>query len=202
MASFLDNTKNFGLMIAIIGLVDLIVSVLMLIEDMNNLNLMYIGGIIVGLIYLFAGIMVYTQKPGALAPIFPEGISSKFGVLTGYIFLVGVTGIIDGIFVAAFSNADGNLMAGIGTIVLAIIIIAVGWIITNDTKNVLDKVIYYILIIIFALSVILGLIGIFGLGDYYHDMYLILAIVESIAAIVMYLMAFLYLLSAEVKTKF
>lgn len=202
MASFLDDTKNFGLLIAVIGLVDLIVSAALLMEDTGNLTVENIGGIVAGVLYLLAGVMVFTQRPGPLAPVFPEGISSKFGVLTGYIFLIGVTGIINGIFVAAFGSADGHLASGIGAIVLAAIILAVGWIITNNTKNIFDKMIYYLLIVIFAAFVIVSLIALLGINGSYQGIYEILAYVDVIAAVVMYLMAFLYLLSADVKAKF
>ena len=200
MASFLDNTKNFGLMIAIIGLVDLIVNVIALVDGINDINFDWIGGIIVGLVYLAAGWMVYSQKPGALAPLFPEGISSKFGVLTGYVFLVGVTAIISGIFVI-IANTD-NLGSGAGGIILGLIILIMGWIITNDKKTAVDKIIWIVLVIIFLLLLILAILSIFDIGNVYSGLTMALMYVDAIAAIIMYLMAFLYLLNPEVKSKF
>ena len=203
MASFLDDTKNFGLLIAVVGLVDLIVCTALLVEDTINLTVENIGGIVAGVLYLLAGVMVFTQRPGPLAPVFPEGISSKFGVLAGYIFLVRVTGIINVVFVAAFGSADQHLASGIGAIVLAAIILAVGWIVTNNTRNIFDKVIHYMLIVIFAAFVLISLIALLGVTNgSYEGIYLILAYVDVVAAVVMYLMAFLYLLSADVKAKF
>lgn len=200
MASFLDNTKNFGLMIAIIGLVDLIVNVIALVDGIDNINLDWIGGIIIGLVYLAAGWMVYSQKPGALAPLFPEGISSKFGVLTGYVFLVGVTAIIGGIFFI-IANTD-NIGGGVGDIILGLIILIIGWIITNDKKTAVDKIVWVLLVIIFLLLLILAILSIFEVGNMFSGLTMALMYVDAVATIVMYLMAFLYLLNPEVKSKF
>ena len=200
MASFLDNTKNFGLMIAIIGLVDLIVNVIALVDGIDNINLDWIGGIIIGLVYLAAGWMVYSQKPGALDSLFPEGISSKFGVLTGYVFLVGVTAIIGGIFFI-IANTD-NIGGGVGDIILGLIILIIGWIITNDKKTAVDKIVWVLLVIIFLLLLILAILSIFEVGNMFSGLTMALMYVDVVATIVMYLMAFLYLLNPEVKSKF
>ena len=188
MASFLDNTKNFGLMIAIIGLVDLIVNVIALVDGIDNINLNWIGGIIIGLVYLAAGWMVYSQKPGALASLFPEGISSKFGVLTGYVFLVGVTAIIGGIFFI-IANTD-NIGGGVGDIILGLIIAWIGGKVNDGKTTGFDKILWIILLIIFVILFIGSLLSIGGNA---------IAIISAICYAIVYLFMIIFLFDGDVR---
>ena len=83
-----------------------------------------------------------------------------------------------------------------------LIILIMGWIITNDKKTAVDKIIWIVLVIIFLLLLILAILSIFDIGNVYSGLTMALMYVDAVAAIIMYLMAFLYLLNPEVKSKF
>ena len=174
---FFNNTKNFGLMITVLAVIDIVLGVIGIVN--GGFSIGALGGILAPAVMILAGIAIFTQTNGGIISFaFPEGSKSKFGALTGFIFATGIANIVS---------------LTIGGIILGIIIVIVGWIITNDKNTFLDSVIWVILVILFAISAILGLLGAFS-GD-------IFGIIGGILSAVLYLMAFLYLLDADVKKK-
>ena len=174
---FLNNTKNFGLMIMIIAVIDVILGVIGIIN--NGFSIDGLGSILAPVVMILAGFAIFSQTNGGIISFaFPEGTRSKFGALTGFIFATGLSNI---------------LSLNIAGVVLGILILIVGWIIANGNKTFLDSIIWVILVVLFALIAISSLIVAFS-GD-------VVLIISGICGAILYLMAFLYLLDSDVKKK-
>ena len=174
---FFNNTKNFGLMITVLAVIDIVLGVIGIVN--GGFSIGALGGILAPAVMILAGIAIFTQTNGGIISFaFPEGSSSKFGALTGFIFAVGLSNI---------------LTLNIGGIILGILILVVGWVITNDSKTFLDSVVWVVLIILFALIAISSILAVLS-GS-------IIAIISGICSAILYLTAFLYLLDPEVKKK-
>ncbi|MGN1044648.1 MAG: hypothetical protein ACI4Q9_01670 [Candidatus Methanomethylophilaceae archaeon] len=174
---FLNNTKNFGLMLTIIAIIDAIIGVLAVVN--GGVSLDSVGAILSAAVMILAGIAIYMQTDGGIISFaFPEGSSSKFGALTGFIFATGISAI---------------LALNIPSIILGIIILIVGWVITNNHKGIADSIIWVLLIILFALLAIGSILAVFTAD--------ILIIVGGVCSAILYLIAFLYLLDPEVKSR-
>ena len=186
--SFFDDTKNFGLLAMVIALINVAGAVLFFFnEDINEVwrTIAGIGGILSSLLMLAAGYSIFSGTiPGFMLRIFPEGARSKFGVLTGYTTAIGVASIIG----LGVSIAD--IVAGV---VIGVLILFVVWIITNDRKGVVDRIIWVILLVLYFLGILIGVIIAISGG---------LNIVSGICVSLLYLMAFLYLFDPAVKRKF
>ncbi len=173
---FLNNTKNFGLMIMILAVIDIVFGV---IGIFDGFSVGALGAILAPAVMILAGLAIFTQTNGGVISFaFPEGSRSKFGALTGFIFATGLSNI---------------LTLSVGGIVLGIIILIVGWLITNDRNTFIDSIIWVILVILFALIAVNSLLTAFGGG--------VILIVSGICGAILYLMAFLYLLDKDVKKK-
>ncbi|MBO7205913.1 MAG: hypothetical protein J6V08_05815 [Candidatus Methanomethylophilaceae archaeon] len=174
---FFNNTKNFGLMITILAVVDIVFGVIGIVK--GGFSIAALGGILSPIVMVLAGVAIFSQTNGGIISFaFPEGSRSKFGALTGFIFAVGLSYI---------------LSLNIVSIILGILILIVGWIITNDTKTFVDSIIWVVLIVLFALIAISSIIVAFT-GD-------VLLIISGVCSAIIYLTAFIYLLDPEVKKK-
>lgn len=173
---FLNNTRNFGLIMMIISVIDLVVGIMTIVKSFNIYG---VGMILSSIVMILAGIAIFSQTDGGIISFaFPEGSSSKFGALTGYIFATGLATIVSLHPVS---------------IVIGIIIMIIGWIITNDKKTFIDSIIWVLLVIIFALMVIGNILAVFS-GDLF-------VIASGVLGALLSLMAFLYLLDSDVKKK-
>ena len=138
---FLNNTKNFGLIVMVLAAIDLVIAVIGIVD--SGVGIGTIGAILSPVVMILAGLAIFSQTNGGIISFaFPEGSRSKFGALTGFIFATGLSNI---------------LSLSIGGIIVGIIILIVGWIITNDKNTFLDSVIWVVLVILFALSAIFAI---------------------------------------------
>ena len=183
--SFLNDTKNFGLIIAILGLFDIVSAVL----GFASSNIIAaVGALIAGILILLAGLGIYKKKlPDFMLKLFPEGVDSKFGVLTGMMFTVSLATAISAVCALNWL-----------VLVEAIILLILALVITNDKKNVFDKIIWILLVLVAVILAISGFVAIFSVGG---DNALLLAmdIIKAVATALMYLMMLLYLLDGSVK---
>ena len=186
--SFLNDTKNFGLVIAVLGLFEVISAV---IGFVNSVSLGAAGALIAGLLVLLAGFGIYKKSlPAFMTKLFPEGIDSKFGVLTGMMFTVSVAQIIACI-----------LAFNIGGLVAPIILMILALVITNDKKNAFDKIIWILLVIIAVIAALTGFMGLFAISG--NGILEIAAVaLTAVARALMYFMLLFYLLDSGVKKKF
>ena len=185
--SFFDETKNFGLMAMIAGLV-MVLSAILWVVDGFDLGL--IGVLIAGLLLLIFGLGVYQGESKLnIGSLFDEGVTSKFGLVVAFIIIVGVTEIVQGIFAL-------NIMS----IVVGVLLILFGFLMKMDLSPILEKIIWIILLIVFLLDIIrsiLSVVGAFG-GE---PLGIVLNVLNAVAYLVIYIMLFLYMLSPEVKSR-
>lgn len=185
--SFFDETKNFGLMAMIAGLV-MVLSAIIWVVDGFDLGL--IGVLIAGLLLLVFGLGVYQGESKLnIGSLFDEGVTSKFGLVVGFIIIVGVVDIVQGIFAL-------NIMS----IVIGVLLILFGLLMKMDLSPILKKIIWVILLIVFLLGIIGGILGVvaaFGGAA----LWIVLNVLNAVAYLVIYIMLFLYMLSPEVKSK-
>ena len=185
--SFFDETKNFGLMAMIAGLV-MVLSAIIWVVDGFELGL--VGMLIAGLLLLVFGLGVYQGESKLnIVSLFDEGVTSKFGLVVAFIIIVGVVDIVQGIFAV-----------NIVSIVIGVLLILFGLLMKMDLSPILKKIIWVILLIVFLLGIIgglLGLVGAFG-GE---TLWIVLNAMNAVAYLVIYIMLFLYMLSPEVKSK-
>jgi len=186
--SFFDETKNFGLMAMIAGLV-MVLSAILWVVDGYDLGL--IGVLIAGLLLLIFGLGVYQGESKLnIGSLFDEGVTSKFGLVVAFIIIVGVIDIVQGIFAL-------NIMS----IVVGVLLILFGFLMKMDLSPILEKIIWIILLIVFLLGIIingiLSVVGAFG-GE---PLGIVLNVLNAVAYLVIYIMLFLYMLSPEVKSR-
>lgn len=179
--AFLSDTKNFGILAMIAAAISIVGAVLSLFNSSGVYSIVCgIGAIVGGIVLLLASVAIFTRSiPPMISSLFPEGARSKFGVLVGYTAAVGVASILK--------------LTPVGIIVGAIILVVV-WVLTNDRKGVVEKILWFVLAVLYFLGAILGILTVFGGGA--------LAIVSGICAALMYLLAFVYLFDSDVKKKF
>jgi hypothetical protein len=185
--SFFDETKNFGLMAMIAGLV-MVLSAILWVVDGFDLGL--IGVLIAGLLLLIFGLGVYQGESKLnIGSLFDEGVTSKFGLVVAFIIIVGVTGIVQGIFAL-------NIMS----IVVGVLLILFGFLMKMDLSPILEKIIWIILLIVFLLGIISGILSVVGaFGG--EPLWIVLNVLNAVAYLVIYIMLFLYMLSPEVKSR-
>jgi hypothetical protein len=185
--SFFDETKNFGLMAMIAGLV-MVLSAILWVVDGYDLGL--IGVLIAGLLLLIFGLGVYQGESKLnIGSLFDEGVTSKFGLVVAFIIIVGVIGIVQGIFAL-------NIMS----IVVGVLLILFGFLMKMDLSPILEKIIWIILLIVFLLGIISGILSVVGaFGG--EPLWIVLNVLNAVAYLVIYIMLFLYMLSPEVKSR-
>ncbi|KQM09913.1 MAG: hypothetical protein ACOX10_01070 [Candidatus Methanomethylophilaceae archaeon] len=185
--SFFDETKNFGLMAMIAGLV-MVLSAILWVVDGFDLGL--IGVLIAGLLLLIFGLGVYQGESKLnIGSLFDEGVTSKFGLVVAFIIIVGVIDIVQGIFAL-------NIMS----IVVGVLLILFGFLMKMDLSPILEKIIWIILLIVFLLGIISGILSVVGaFGG--EPLWIVLNVLNAVAYLVIYIMLFLYMLSPEVKSR-
>lgn len=187
VVSFFDETKNFGLMAMIAGLV-MVLSAILWVVDGFDLGL--IGVLIAGLLLLIFGLGVYQGESKLnIGSLFDEGVTSKFGLVVAFIIIVGVIDIVQGIFAL-------NIMS----IVVGVLLILFGFLMKMDLSPILEKIIWIILLIVFLLGIISGILSVVGaFGG--EPLWIVLNVLNAVAYLVIYIMLFLYMLSPEVKSR-
>jgi len=186
--SFFDETKNFGLLLLVLSVVDIILTaVFMFVKIGDEVPISVIagiGGIIGALILLVYAYGVYTGEYIFKIDRFLDDASSKFGVLKGFISVYAISSTVDGVF----SIIGGNIGGAIISVIIAVLCIVAVLQITDDKKDAIDKVIYYVLMVLFILLIISGVISLI----------IIIGIIPLIEGIMLLVM----LISPEVKEKF
>ena len=199
LMSFFDNTKNFGLVALIAALINVVAIIVLLFVEIDGQKIEpgndiigFLGMILPAIVMLIYGLSVFRQA-AIISFIFPEGPSSKFGVLTGLVFAAGVSSILS-------LNPMG--------IVVGIILLIIGWIITNGNKTVVDTIIWVLMIIIFLLAAIAYVLAVLCVDslslDFFGDFVIggIAGWIVAVCKAIMYILAFVYLFDKDVKSKF
>jgi hypothetical protein len=186
--SFLDETRNFGILALIVAIVNAAGSVLFFFnEDIDPVwrTIAGVGGVLSSIVMILAGFTIMTGNiPSFLDKLFPDGAVSKFGVITGYTAAIGVASIVG----LGFTVID--IVAGV---LVGLILLGIVWILTNDRRGIVERVLWVILIVVYFIGIITG-VAIAITGG--------LNLISGICLTLMYLLAFTYLFDPSVKRKF
>ena len=191
--SFLDNTRNFGILALIVSAMQIVGAVMFFLnEDVDQIWRIIggVGGILAAIVMLAASFAIFSGNiPSFVERLFPEGATSKFGVLTGYTSAVGMASII------GLGSSVADIVFGL---IIGIIILAIVWILTNDRKGIVEKILWVVLVIVYFLGIVNGIAIIIETADSTNAF----TIVSGVCLCLMYLLAFLYLFDSDVKKKF
>jgi hypothetical protein len=204
MASFLDDTKTFGIVGIILGVIMIVSGVLGFITK-DPYYAASAGIVIYGLLVALLGIGVYKgQVVAQIGNVFSEGVNTKFGVLTAYIGVVGVGYLVMGIccIVQAVLTSNYGFGSGVVDIIFAAIVLYVAYTFKDGKQTTMDKVFFILLAIAFIVLAIAGFIG--GIGSLLSNaaiLDVIVGFVQGICLALLFVMLFLYLISPEVKSK-
>lgn len=185
--SFFDDNKKVGLAFITVGIISIISAlasiVVALVTDVRYVAaviVVAVGALIFGVFILFFGIN--TRK----------GSNDKVAIVSGFLRVLGVTNIIIGIcaIIAAIISA-GGFLTGILTIIFGLIQLWASSKVSGDNKNVIGKILWVLLLIIFLLLAIIALLSILTLN--------ILVIINSICMFFVYVYMVIAMLSPEVK---
>lgn len=197
--SFLDNTKTAGTALWIVGILMIISTLLTIIcgvvdDEMNDhvigWVILGIGSLICALVYFAFGKSVKSGE-----------VSDKFDIVTKFVYVVGYTTIIGGVFAAlcgfGFDDIGGYLVSGIISIVLGFVILWIHKKITDGNISTFDRIMWILLLVIFVICFISSFFGIGGSG-----LALAVNIIVAICDIVIYLFMIAFMLDNSVKAKF
>lgn len=197
--SFLDNTKTAGTALWIVGILMIISALLTIIcgvvdDEMNDhvigWVILGIGSLICALVYFAFGKSVKSGE-----------VSDKFDIVTKFVYVVGYTTIIGGVFAAlcgfGFDDIGGYLVSGIISIVLGFVILWIHKKITDGNISTFDRIMWILLLVIFVICFISSFFGIGGSG-----LALAVNIIVAICVIVIYLFMIAFMLDNSVKAKF
>ena len=197
--SFLDNTKTAGTALWIVGILMIISALLTIIcgvvdDEMNDhvigWVILGIGSLICALVYFAFGKSVKSGE-----------VSDKFDIVTKFVYVVGYTTIIGGVFAAlcgfGFDDIGGYLVSGIISIVLGFVILWIHKKITDGNISTFDRIMWILLLVIFVICFISSFFGIGGSG-----LALAVSIIVAICNIVIYLFMIAFMLDNSVKAKF
>lgn len=158
--SFFDNPKNFGIAAIIIGAVSLI-SGLVAIVNGALADPIATGSVVAAVGTLIFGILIL----GVGIPVYKGEESNKLNILGLFVRVIGIATIVTYLFSGAGQIIDESLVTGVGWIIIGIIfglilIWAAGKIV-DGSADTMDKIIWILLLVAFAILTIVSLVGIF-----------------------------------------
>ena len=186
--SFFDDTKNAGLLLLIIALMDIIFAIISVFvmdgykdAEMWKKIVLLIGGVIEGVILAIVGLGIKNGSCMIQIGGFFSDVTSKFGVLVAGTAALGIGMIISGIFGTIAFGANN-----VFDIVIGILIVLVAYLMLDGGK-IANNVIWIILLIVYILGIIVSLIA--------------CLVLVGIPSLLLFIMLLLFLLSPEVKSK-
>lgn len=185
--SFLDNSRNAGTALWIVGIVEILLGivglVLGIIDDETDTLTAVIGGlgtIVVGALYFGFGKDI---RSGA--------ISAKWDIVCRFVMLTATVLFVSGIFGynGEVANWIGNIVVGL---ILALIVYWVYKHMTDNKTDTLDKILWLVLVVVMVLSLLANLVSIlaFPIGT-----------IEGICGVIISLFLLVALFDNDVKSK-
>ncbi len=200
--SFLDNTKTAGTALWIVGILMIISALLSIVcgfvdDDMKDHSVGYaimgIGALICAFVYFGFGKSIRSGN-----------LSDKFGIVTKFVYVVGLVTVITGIFTAisgvGFDDIATYIVSGIIIVILGLIVMWIYKKITDDSITTFDRVMWIILLVIFIILFILTVASIFTVSG--SGLELAVNVINAICDFVIYLFMIAFLLNSDVKAKF
>lgn len=199
--SFLDNTKNAGLALTVIGIVMIVGALLDVYDGVTAEGDLFLK---IGLIFAAIGAIIAAVAYFKYGNSVRKGrVSGKFDVLTKYVSIVGYTTGVIGVFMViggviqvlgevAFDQS--GIVDGIIKIVFAIVIAWVAAKITDNKKSTFDKIMWIVLTVVFVILFLSSFLAIFQAD--------IIAIIVNICYALVYIMMLVFMFDGDVKNKF
>jgi hypothetical protein len=199
--SFFDNPKNFGLAAIVIGAISLIMGIV------GIVNGALADPIATGSVVASAGTLAFGALIlGVGLPVYKGEESNKLNILGMFVRFVGLAIIVLGIFTGAGQIIDDSLSAGIVYIVVQVVLgLVLMWIagrIVDGSVDTLDKIIWIVLLVVFAILTIFFLYGIIApfLVDGYVLIDAVIAAIESLCYFILAAFLLVSVLSEDVKS--
>ncbi len=185
--SFLDNPKNAGTALWIIGIIQMLLGIIGLVsgilDDETDTLTAIIGGlgvIIVGFLYFGFGKKIRGGE-----------ISAKWDIVCEFVMLTATVTFVSGIF-----GYTGDVSGWIGSIVIGLVLaLIIYWVykrMTDGKTDTLDKILWIILVVVMVLSLLSNLLLIFAFP---------IGTVEGICGVIISLFLLVALFDNEVKSK-
>ena len=186
--SFFSDTKNVGLLLMVIALMDIIFAVVavFVLDDYKDMDMwkkiVGIAGAVIGaLLLLYLGMGIKNGSIGIQIGNLFSDVNTKFGVLVAGTAGIGCVDIIEGIFsIIAFGATS------VGSLVIAVILIVMAWLMAHGGK-LAGNVIWVILLIVYILGIIVSAIASLAL--------------VGIPSLLLFITLLTFLLSPEVKKR-
>lgn len=202
--AFFDNQSHAGLallLLAIVSIVMAIVTIVWEVIDGGDIILanviMAVGTLIGGFLYLaFAqrvrgqsGSNIISDKLGVSG----GALNDKFDIVCEFVKVFAMVRIVAGVFEIIAGILNNSLLAnGVVDIIVGIIVLFLYKKITDGKDSLVDKIVWIILLILFLLTIIGGVIALFG----------IITIPLGICMMIIGVFMFMALLDKDVKAKF
>ena len=197
--SLLDNPKNFGLAAIIIGVVSLLVGIMAIVNGALADEIAF-GAIVAAIGTILYGLLIL----GIGLPIFKGEITNSLSILGKFVRVIGLATIVVGIFAGAGTIIDGSLGGGITEIVIGLIfgliLIWVSTKILDGSVDLMDKIIWILLLIVFLILTIVSMVGIITpfLGGFSIE--IVFLAILSLCQFILYAFLLFAVLSNDVKT--
>lgn len=197
--SLLDNPKNFGLAAIIIGVVSLLVGIMAIVNGALADEIAF-GAIVAAIGTILYGLLIL----GIGLPIFKGEITNSLSILGKFVRVIGLATIVVGIFAGAGTIIDGSLGGGISEIVIGLIfgliLIWVSTKILDGSVDLMDKIIWILLLIVFLILTIVSMVGIITpfLGGFSVE--IVFLAILSLCQFILYAFLLFAVLSNDVKT--
>lgn len=197
--SFFDNPKNFGLAAIILGAVSLLAGIIGIVNGALA-DPIATGSVVAAVGTLLFGVLIL----GIGLPVYRGEESDKLTILGMFVRFVGLAVIVVGIFSGAGQIIDENLATGLGFIIVQVILgLILIWIagrIVDGSVDTLDRIVWIILLVVFAILVVVSLVGI--ITPFFNDLALLdlaIAVVLSACQFVLYAFLLVSVLSDDVR---
>ena len=185
--SFLDNSKNAGTALWVIGIIEVLLGIIGLIagvldEETDTLTAIIggLGTIIVGALYFGFGKDI---RSGA--------ISDKWDIVCRFVMLTATVVFVSGLFgySGEFSGWVVSIVVGL---ILALIIFWVYKHMTDNKTDTLDKILWVVLVVVMVLSL---------LGNLFEILAFPIGTIEGICGVIISLFLLVALFDNDVKSK-
>jgi hypothetical protein len=202
--AFFDNQDHAGLALLILAIVSIVMAIVTMIwevvdgSDIQVANIIVaVGTLIGGFLYLaFAqrvrgqtGSNVISDKLGVSG----GALNDKFDIICEFVKVFAMVRIVGGVFEIIGGLFNNALIAnGVIDIIIGVIALFLYKKITDGKDSVVDKIVWIILLILFLLTIIGGVIALFG----------IITIPIGICMMIIGVFMFMGLLDSDVKAKF
>ncbi len=199
--SFFKENRTAGIALMVLGAINLVVGLVALVTALTAGNIVVsavvacIGPIIMAALYLRFGISV---KNG--------GVPKKIDILAYFVRLAGLSEIIIAVFNLWYAIETSGAIAAIGALIISIIIgliiLFIAGRINDGRQDTGDKIIWIILVVLFAISALLdigSIIGFIADGDFSLNLETVSAIIVPIASFIIDVFMLLLLFDSDVK---